>query len=131
MTQTSNSGTWIAVLPCNGLSARGHVTTLAIDQVTQGLEDVRCVNIVPLMARIPEELADAQGARAVIGLAGCNHRCEASACRQALGRDLDDAFVVGDLLRQEVTERSEVSDEELRQCALEVSSRLVGILGKY
>ena len=121
----------MVVLPCNGLSARGQVTTLAVDQVTEGFEGLRCVNIVPLMAGVAEDVAELQAARAVVGVAGCHHRCDAHACRQVLHREPDDAFVVGEMLRAEVIERTEMTDEEFRQCALEVASRLVGILGKY
>jgi uncharacterized metal-binding protein len=121
----------IALLPCNGLSARGQVATMAVDQLAGAMDEARCVNIVPLLAGVDEEVAALRGARAVISVAGCSHRCDLKVCKKVLGRDPDDALVVGDLLRADVIERCESTEEEIQQCVLEVSSRLVGILGNF
>ncbi len=126
-----NAGGSVILLPCNGLSARGQVTEMASAKIREAMEEVRRVDLVPLLAGLTDEQSAVNEARAVIGLAGCSYRCEARACRQAVGRELDDGLVVGDLMREDVTELSDATEQEIEQCVLEVTSRVLAVLSQY
>ena len=124
MCELTNHFRSIVLLPCGGLSVRGRIAHQASMRVLQGLEDVLLVNFVPLMAKIPESLAQIRDADFVMTLSGCSQRCELKACVEILNRKPDDSFLVGDIVPQEIREASELSEEEIEQYVLEVASQV-------
>lgn len=120
----------IALLPCNGLSARGRLAREAARMLREGMEQLQQIDMVPLMAGLPKETEQLREARFVMGLAGCEHRCDQNACQQALQRPPDDAFVIGDIVREEVHEIDELSEEEKQQYLLDITSQLLGRLSR-
>lgn len=129
MNPTNTDGS-IVLLPCNGLSARGQITRFVADQIREQIDDIEVVELVPLMAGIPGAVETLRRAKRVIGLSGCEHRCESNGCEMARGKAPDDTFTVGDLVRSDVQSIDSFAPEEMKQCSLQVSSLLLGKLSE-
>lgn len=123
---TTQASGQVVLVCCNGVSARGHVAARACHLVCESLSEVRSIEVVPLLAGVPEEVEALSRARVVLGLAGCDQRCDRGATRRVTGREPDESFVVGASLRAEVHEVADASEKELQSCTLELSSRIIG-----
>ncbi len=92
------------------------------------INGLKIVDLVPLMAGIPEEVEAVKKARAVVGFAGCQHRCDLDVCLKIRGKAPEHEFVIENILRNEVRDIKELSHEEFESVALQITSHLIGKL---
>ena len=116
----------IVIIPCSGASARGRLTYEIAEMIKQGLPEIEIVNIVPLMAKLEPELSIAQNADIIISIAGCDYRCELTACREVLEREPDETVLIGKAVREDVREYRELSESEKGEIIRKITSQILG-----
>lgn len=118
------------LIPCNGLSSCGKVVREMMKMLHSQMPEVDIVDLVPLMAGAGNTVKRAKSATRVIGVAGCQHRCDEDGCQMALGRSPDVEFVVDDYVSVKLMEGHLLTDEDARSNALKALSHLLAKLSE-
>lgn len=105
----------IVLLPCNGLSARGYLSSLIAQHVQEQLPQVCVIPPVPLSVGIESFVRQTQEAQYIFALSGCSHRCESHICQQATGRQPDETLDIEPIVRKDVSEWIDMSMDEQKQ----------------
>ncbi len=126
MSQDISASRKIALIPCNGLSARGQLTRMSTQLIHEQMDDVQVVDLAPLMAGVPGTLQAVQEARTVIGVAGCSSRCENVGCQKVFGQQLKHAIVFEELVPPHIRDTKEIKESDLQQLLPQAVSQLIG-----
>lgn len=118
----------VILVPCNGHTLRGQLTQRVAQLLREQIEDIDVVDLIPLMAGLPHAIQKARQAKSLVGLAGCNHRCERSACQQFLKRPLDQEIVLDSFVDPSCKEMDDLSEEDFKQRVLQITSSVLGQL---
>ncbi|MCB9644402.1 MAG: hypothetical protein H6728_15120 [Myxococcales bacterium] len=116
------------IVPCNGHSLRGQLTQRVAQLLREQIEDIDVVDLVPLMAGLPLAQQKARQSKLLIGLAGCNHRCERSGCQQFLRRPLDQEITLDAFVPPHQKDKQDITPEEFEQLVLHITSSVLGQL---
>lgn len=117
----------IVLLPCNGLSARGQLSSVVAGLLQEQLEDIEIGQLIPLSVKDPAEQARLARARFVMAISGCSQRCESHICQQA-GGQIDGSICLEDDLPKELVSIAQVTPEQRRQATLTATSRALAQL---
>ncbi|MCK6509899.1 putative zinc-binding protein [Myxococcota bacterium] len=124
----SVSAASVILVPCNGHTLRGQLTQRVAQLLREQIDDIDIIDLVPLMAELPHALQLARQAKSLIGLAGCHHRCERSACQQFLKRSLDQEILLEHFIEPSCKELQDISEEDFQTWVLHITSSVLGQL---
>lgn len=116
------------LLPCNGLSARGRLAADIANGIRDQIEDVEVVDLVPLLAQLPDAVSIVKSANRVIALSGCINQCESKACHITTQREPDLVFQLEHELPVGVTGPESCPPGLYKQLLRTITSQLLGEL---
>lgn len=115
------------LVPCNGLSARGQLSTQVAHYLQENMDDVAVAYPTPIATKQQDLLKQIYQAKRVILLSGCDQQCGVAICQQA--QVLADTNVqLGAAVRPEAIEYDELDEEERKQALRLMTSRVVATL---